>query len=1403
MKKALIIIFFFSCTAAFSQALRRTEKFEVDAREKFHFHKTTEFLDSIKTPFGTYPIEVVDQLFHLFLVDSLGGNITLQDLAQTLAAGDTVGNAKIYSTAQFELNSFFQTIIKGGFGLQLISPNGSIILSTPNGSVDVASRLNIQNSIFLPDGYIIDDSTDVKGSGGTGGSPPVAGYGINVLGSTVTLDTSVAATQFDLTQINVTDADADPANELQDADEVPFVPDLGMNSSNVQDAIIEAVNLLLNYTNTALAGYYSSTVMDQKLITQEVIIMSGNLTYNDSHAGKRIINRTGNSYNYDMVSGAAIPLNTQTIILENQGTGNIVVNKGSIDTLKLFNDSSANSYTVSTIAYLQRKASNVFFLSGGKAAIGGVAYDDQEVRDSLRLAFTEIDAVASGAADGVATAGVYDAANHEIDVAVSSPGTGFSIGLTGIAKTSDIPAAFDDSELLDSIADHRALLNNHSDSLADHLIRLNALLAAPPDYSDADIDGSEAAFTGWDKNAADDFDGVYGSLSGVPSSFTPSAHNHAAADVTSGTFNIARIPTGTTSSTVALGNHTHAWAAITSKPTFSAVATSGSYNDLLNLPTLFDGNYNNLTNKPTLFDGQYSSLTGKPDVIVFSDTLSKIATKADLSTATGGSIQSLSLAGIALTISGGNTAHFTGWDTDASNDFDGNYNSLTNKPTLFDGQYSSLIGTPSLATVATSGSYNDLSNKPTIPAPFDDSELLDSIADHRAVLNNHSDSIADHLTRLNALEAAPPGYSDSDIDGNEAAFTGWDKNAADDFDGNYNSLTNKPTLFDGQYSSLIGTPSLATVATSGSYNDLSNKPTIPAPFDDSELLDSIADHRALLNNHSDSLADHLARLNTLEAAPPDYTDADIDGSEAAFTGWDKNAADDFDGAYGSLSGVPSSFSPSAHNHAAADVTSGTFNIARIPTGTTSSTVALGNHSHAWSAITSKPTFSTVATSGSYNDLLNLPTLFDGNYNNLTNKPTLFDGQYSSLTGTPSLATVATSGSYNDLSNKPTIPAPFDDSELLDSIADHRALLNNHSDSLADHLARINTLEAAPPDYTDADIDGSEAAFTGWDKNAADDFDGAYGSLSGVPSSFTPSAHNHAAADVTSGTFNIARIPTGTTSSSVALGNHTHTFASLTSKPTTLSGYGISDAATSAQLAAEAVKIIALQDSVDSLRAAISDLKIQVNALACDSSYTSPNLFNPALLKQDSLIRTSDQAIIYVAGWQMSGFMAVTAGQDYTLYGLNISSSSTYTWRDASNAVIGTPGTGVNTWLTGDTITITAPAGAVTIAFNIKRPADPTSVYDNLMFIEGDSAVPYSAYGTTINACPGYGGAGGVAYDQSLNTTDNVEFAGITTGGLKMNLPTGNGTEPAGLSIGDMWIDWNGSTTSGTLKVKMQ
>jgi len=47
---------------------------------------------------------------------------------------------------------------------------------------------------------------------------------------------------------------------------------------------------------------------------------------------------------------------------------------------------------------------------------------------------------------------------------------------------------------------------------------------------------------------------TYASLTGIPSTFTPSAHAHTASDISSGTLDVARIPIGTTASTVCVGN---------------------------------------------------------------------------------------------------------------------------------------------------------------------------------------------------------------------------------------------------------------------------------------------------------------------------------------------------------------------------------------------------------------------------------------------------------------------------------------------------------------------------------------------------------------------------------------------------------------------------------------------------------------------------------------------------------------------------------------------------------------------------------------------------------------------------------------------------------------------------------
>lgn len=179
----------------------------------------------------------------------------------------------------------------------------------------------------------------------------------------------------------------------------------------------------------------------------------------------------------------------------------------------------------------------------------------------------------------------------------------------------------------------------------------------------------------------------------------------------------------------------------------------------------------------------------------------------------------------------------------------------------------------------------------------------------------------------------------------------------------------------------------------------------------------------------------------------------------------------------SITGKPSTFTPSAHTQAyttltgstttanQAIVSSGTangwtlktlgslaFSSATVPTKTSQLTNDSGFltsvPAQSWSSITGKPTFATVATSGSYNDLTNKPTIPSAYTLPTASASTLggvkigsgisissgvISATYSSVgaaaashTHTASqvtgLATVATSGSYNDLTNKPTIPS---------------------------------------------------------------------------------------------------------------------------------------------------------------------------------------------------------------------------------------------------------------------------------------------------------------------------------------------------------------------------------------------
>ena len=359
---------------------------------------------------------------------------------------------------------------------------------------------------------------------------------------------------------------------------------------------------------------------------------------------------------------------------------------------------------------------------------------------------------------------------------------------------------------------------------------------------------------------------------------------------------------------------------------------SGSYTDLTNKPDLtiyqltssaFSGSYLDLTNTPTLFSGSYTDLTNKPDFSIY-----QLA-----STAFSGSYLDL---------------------TNKPTLFSGSYLDLTNTPTLFSGSYTDLTSKPDLSiyqlqSSAFSGYYTDLVN---IPSLFP--------ADYNALLNKPDLSIyqlastafsGSYLDLTNTPTLFSGSYTDLT---NKPDLTIYQL-ASSAFDGDYNNLTNTPTLFSGNYNDLTNKPNLtiyqlASTAFSGSFLDLTNVPSFSVVANTGNYADLVNKPVLFSGNYND--LDNKPNLSLYQLASTAFSGSYLD-------------------------------------------------------------------------LTNRPSFATVATTGDYNDLLNLPTLFSGSYNDLTDVPTGggggggdFSGSYNDLTDVPTFATVATTGNYYDLQNLP-------------------------------------------------------------------------------------------------------------------------------------------------------------------------------------------------------------------------------------------------------------------------------------------------------------------------------------------------------------------------------------------------
>lgn len=277
-----------------------------------------------------------------------------------------------------------------------------------------------------------------------------------------------------------------------------------------------------------------------------------------------------------------------------------------------------------------------------------------------------------------------------------------------------------------------------------------------------------------------------------------------------------------------------------------------------------------------------------------------------------------------------------------------------------------------LATVATSGSYNDLSNKPTIPTVNNATLTIqkNGASVQTFTANSSSDKTANIIVPTKTSDITNnSGYitkSVSDL----TNYTTTSSLAAVATSGDYEDLTNKPAIPAAQIQSnwtqtntasldyIKNKPTLATVATSGSYNDLSNKPTIPT----------------------------------------------VPTNVSSFT----NDAD-----YQSGTQVSTAIS-----NAVGQITQFDYQVVQtLPSTGVKGTIYLVSNSGTSPNVYDEYIWIVNGSSGTFEKIGTTEVDLSG-YVTDTELTTAL----SSYTPTSGLATVATSGSYSDLSNKPTIPA---------------------------------------------------------------------------------------------------------------------------------------------------------------------------------------------------------------------------------------------------------------------------------------------------------------------------------------------------------------------------------------------
>ncbi len=287
------------------------------------------------------------------------------------------------------------------------------------------------------------------------------------------------------------------------------------------------------------------------------------------------------------------------------------------------------------------------------------------------------------------------------------------------------------------------------------------------------------------------------------------------------------------------------WTLIPIGSDFATVATSGSYNDLTNKPTIPSAYTLPTASASTLGGVKVGTGLSINTSGVLSNSYSYTLPNATASVLGGVKVGSnITVSSGTISLTKANVTSALGYTPPAS---DTTYSvattsanglmSSTDKSKLDDiatgaNNYTHPSTHPAsmitgLATVATSGSYNDLSDTPTIPSAITVDTALSSTS------TNPVQNKVIYAELQNKVSDGTTGFALSSMTGSIKWRQGSQYGASisgTQYTGNAATATKATQDADGNVisSTYAKSADLATVATSGSYEDLTNKPTIPA-----------------------------------------------------------------------------------------------------------------------------------------------------------------------------------------------------------------------------------------------------------------------------------------------------------------------------------------------------------------------------------------------------------------------------------------------------------------------------------------------------------------------------------------------------------------------------------------------